>query len=549
MIDGRGLVTPASFSKVLDDLGLQYGQPEVAKVLEYCVINVDGFVAYKDLIKKFAPGTPRAKQAETEQFVLKANDIAMEREATSAQMSANVMQNNVMPPPLHDVTHMREFLARQTEEIRRLYSRWDRGMLTDRAFVNALEQDLHIPLTDEFRHVMAVHGPSRNLSFAKLMTSLRIDNFLGKSSNRQAPTKMPEKIFTNLQDASSDMGAYDLRQYSEPIESGRQPQMGQIRRNPITWDSHTGLKVAELQKTEKLSPNRFNDIHMGQNLAADYVDPATLAEQTHNPYNYRATEDVRNLDRDRFLRSAIYHFCDGKYGSWVFRQQLAEAGVLITIELDRLIRQHESSNSAKVADFLSAISRNEKSYQVEARSPRYREEMSSKRSSEPGPMTSSLQTPYATELTMPQKQAVTYADASMVVPDIITWNKQPPRKPNKSLHPEHIANRSGGDIIAWRRDDSKEGANGANTNDAVAKPSARNYGNDDVMNIISWNGGEPLDIEAAHRTGKKCFRVAETGHHAPFGTDADRGKTAEECHTMEYRPQLHHDGGRMAYGY
>ncbi len=533
--------------QVLDDLGLQYGQPEVAKVLEYCVINVDGFVAYKDLIKKFSPDTPRAKQAETEQFVLKANDIAMQRDNGDAEVGGS---NNNMPPVLYDMGCMKEFLVKQTEEIRRLYSRWDRGMLTDRAFVTALEHDLHMPLTEEFRHMMSVHGPSRNLSFAKLMTSLRIENFLGKSQkNRTAPTKMPEKVYTNLPGAdiaNANRPSYDLREFSEPIETGRQPQMSQTRRNPITWEDNAD-DIKTLQGNVKTAPN----LHMGQNLASDFASdrpPRLLGSMAPGLQN--------QYDRDSFLRQAIYNFCDGKYNSWVFRQQLAEAGVLITIEVDRLIRQHESDNSTRVADYIAIITRNEKTTQLDPRSPRYRDEMSSKRTAADNREgfaadTQALQTPYATDLTVSEKVAVNNSSnpSRHAQENILTWNKQAPRKPNKALMPDHIAHRTGGDIIAWRtpaegqkhygeRPTSPSTSRGANTDDQGEKE----------MNIINWNGGSPTNLAEHYRTGKKCFRSMQTEHSAPFGTDADHGKTAEECHTLEYRPATHHESERRAYG-
>jgi len=102
---GRGLITGAAFSNVLDDFGLTYGQPEVAKILEYCVINGDGFVIYKDLIKKYSPGTPRAKQSESEKFLLKANELAMKQEPHLQTHWTHAPKL----PDLHDQMEMSEY--------------------------------------------------------------------------------------------------------------------------------------------------------------------------------------------------------------------------------------------------------------------------------------------------------------------------------------------------------------------------------------------------------------------------------------------------------
>ena len=40
----RGMLTAAGFSKVLDDLGLQYGQKEVSILMEYCTITTEGII-------------------------------------------------------------------------------------------------------------------------------------------------------------------------------------------------------------------------------------------------------------------------------------------------------------------------------------------------------------------------------------------------------------------------------------------------------------------------------------------------------------------------
>ena len=60
-------------------------------------------------------------------------------------------------------------------------------------------------------------------------------------------------------------------------------------------------------------------------------------------------------DRDQFLRKAITDFCDGRTVSWIFRQQLAEAEVEMSPEIDRWIRIHEGDNSVGYTAFAQAI--------------------------------------------------------------------------------------------------------------------------------------------------------------------------------------------------
>jgi len=200
----RGLITAAGFSKVLSDLGLSYGQKEVSLIMEHCTITPQGFVLYKDLIKKCSPDTPRAKKSETQQFLLKA-----EADEEGAELAG-------LMPDMHDTDNMKMYLTKQTEEIRKLYSRWDRGMLTDHAFVNAIERDLNIPLTEEFKHQMSVHGPSRTLNFSNLLVSLRIDHFLDKPGKNPRAGVDPKDLYTNAPDGRSYSGTDE---YSNPQPS------------------------------------------------------------------------------------------------------------------------------------------------------------------------------------------------------------------------------------------------------------------------------------------------------------------------------------------
>lgn len=71
----------------------------------YCVINGDGFVIYKDLIKKYSPGTPRAKQSESEKFLLKANELAMKQEPHLQTHWTHAPKL----PDLHDQMEMSEY--------------------------------------------------------------------------------------------------------------------------------------------------------------------------------------------------------------------------------------------------------------------------------------------------------------------------------------------------------------------------------------------------------------------------------------------------------
>ena len=254
----RGLITAAAFTKVLDDFGLHFGKPEVQYVLKFCTATNEGYVLYKDLITKFSGEVPRAKKSEAANFVLKDNDLALlpTADAVSSYTPLEVdgaaggggqhqkytHAKNI--PPIHDHMEMKKFLADQTENIRRLYSRWDRGMITDNSFVTALQEDLEIPLTDEFRRVMTLYGPSRNLSFSKLIQALRIDNILNPNTNRRPPVGLdvkPSSIYSTSNETHDR--EHNSATYTDHIESGRPLRMEPIARNPITWERDPDVSI------------------------------------------------------------------------------------------------------------------------------------------------------------------------------------------------------------------------------------------------------------------------------------------------------------------
>ncbi|CAD7967454.1 unnamed protein product [Amoebophrya sp. A25] len=504
----RGLITAASFSNVLEDFGLQYGQPEVAKLLEYCIIKGDGFVIYKDLVRKFSPSTPRAKQSETEKFLLKANDLALK--ADMGKPPAPPM------PDLHNEEAMQEFLAAQTEEIRRLYSRWDRGMLTDHAFVHALSDDLKIPLTEEFRHALAVHGPARDLSFAKLIKALRIDNFLHKGGeprkhHHSQSHQHPHALFTtgdvlaskgiDMRPRSSGGPQVDYRESLERSgQTGRQAPLGEIRRNPVTWDPISRQGAYHPSGTSPASPS-----------------------ESSAPIG---------------LRRAICLYCDGKVGSWVFRQKLKENGILVTMEIDRLIRLHEADNSVRVAEFLAVVQR-----QIggdDRHSPAATPAVGSGAQasySARGHQGPALLAPFATEYAGGARRGV---DSPKVAKnDIVAWTS-PSRgstanaaKLAKHANPNAKATRTAGDIIAWRNDLPP-----AETKTQPVTHQA------ETMDVISWqHSGGPQEI----RPSKRALQApgsSGTYYTAPFGTEADRGKAPQECGTQEYLPSSRRVGLR-----
>ncbi|CAE8677651.1 unnamed protein product, partial [Polarella glacialis] len=149
----RGLLTSQAFSKALDALGLRYGQPEVEEILQYCTITDDGYVHYKELLHLVNPGTPRAKQSTMKGTLYPSHD----EETTPSEMER---YSDCGVSARGD-----GFFAGKTEDIRKVFARWERGSISNQQFKSGLE-GIGVPVTEELERQLTTYGPARSMPFS-----------------------------------------------------------------------------------------------------------------------------------------------------------------------------------------------------------------------------------------------------------------------------------------------------------------------------------------------------------------------------------------------
>lgn len=281
----RGMISAASFSESLEALGLRFGHDRVTDILRFCTITEDGYVHYKDLIKHTSPEEPKAKTMTPNTVFPSTNDY------NTAEIDEGVDELGA-----HNPAAAREFISQKTAGIQRLYSRWDRGLISTQDFVDGLKS-MQIPLSREFDKVMQIHAPSRNLNFAQLMSALQIEDFMYR--------KARQPIMSPLID--------------DPSAKSSRPSSV---RNPVTWSQHEGTNPFQAPTHRSL----------------------TVPEQNLE----------RGEKRDRAQRM-ICDFCDGITNSTVFVAQLEALDVPISMEIKRLIRLHDSGNNTRFKDFAALI--------------------------------------------------------------------------------------------------------------------------------------------------------------------------------------------------
>ena len=156
-----------------------------------------------------------------------------------------------------------------------------------------------------------------------------------------------------------------------------------------------------------------------------------------------------------------------------------------------------------------------------------------------------IATPYATDnnLTNPDYSRGDLARHGELMP----WNReldndskeQNRRRVHRQLHQNHAATRTAGDIIGWTHHQSSSGGGGDDA--STAGVNHFNKSLQQEMDIITWSGhqgggqNDSDEMFSRTRSGKRCYNPADQNYAAPFGTEADHNKTAEECGTHEFR--------------
>lgn len=287
----RGLITSSSFSQALDALGLRYGQPEVEEVLSYCTITDDGYVHYKELLHAVAPGTPRAKQSTMKGTIYP--------EATPSEPSASEAGRSERSGAQSG------FFAGRSDDIRKVYARWERSQISDHQFKQEL-RGLGFCITEELERLLNMYGPARSMPFNKLMYALQIEANDGRRA-RNAHGNPPSVPQPHQQGAGGGAAASSggLRADSRYFDSGAASQDG---------------------------VSSYSDIH-------------TAEEELPGPSS---------------LRQAICDFVDCHIPAVAFRTQLQRFGVPMTSQLDKLIRAHECDNSVRFQDLARLMLRQDK---------------------------------------------------------------------------------------------------------------------------------------------------------------------------------------------
>lgn len=279
----RGIISSSAFARVFSDLELDYGSTEADRVMQFCTITTDGFVHYKPLMQFVAP-----RHAAAQSTIQSAIHPEQEEQADLEVFRADKDDHDYMNP-----TQRREFLAQRTDAIRRIYSEWDRGSITNDGFKARLSE-IGISIPEELHRVIDLHHSSRALSFGKVMQALQIGDFMqhkARDPDALASFTHPPEMYTSAPN----------------------------RRNPVNW-----------QESDR----------MGQrgDLPASNYDQPWHSDDVYAP-----------------VKSLICDYLSGTLPTGQFVHELQQFGVPMTQDLNRLLRQQQCDNRTTFRDYVKAI--------------------------------------------------------------------------------------------------------------------------------------------------------------------------------------------------
>eukprot|EP00930_Biecheleria_cincta_P054808 TRINITY_DN4120_c0_g1_i2.p1 TRINITY_DN4120_c0_g1~~TRINITY_DN4120_c0_g1_i2.p1 ORF type:complete len:521 (-),score=63.13 TRINITY_DN4120_c0_g1_i2:28-1590(-) len=200
------------------------------------------------------------------------------------------------------------FFAGRSDDIRKVYARWERSLISDHQFKQEL-RGLGFSITAELERLLNLYGPAKSMPFNKLMYALQIESNDGRRARNAHgnPANVPE---LHRQGAGGGVAASSggLRADSRYFDSGACSQDG----------------------------------------VSSYSDINAAEEELPGPSS---------------LRQAICDFVDCHIPAVAFRTQLQRFGVPMTPHLDRLIRTHECDNSVRFQDLARLMLRQDKQEQ------------------------------------------------------------------------------------------------------------------------------------------------------------------------------------------
>lgn len=391
-----GLILHNAFIEVMELFKIEYGTNVMDYLMRNCFVSTDGYVNYKNLLLIHDPGKSIRNNSE---YVSESINPKFIAEQDSYSDKDNNNNNNNMKTGYDNDIHMLNINSQMKNEIiRKLYSQWDKSLLTSEEFIKKLK-NANIEITPEFRRSIYIYGPSRSLKFVDVMKALYINDTVDRRNRTDYVCKKE-----NSTEQSYSMYNDDYDPYKHVVDAYR---------NPIVWEEPSNIDINYLFQSVQEIANFYSEqsnttdcnsdatydsngnfippknISASNNLLVDSssrvdrygvpirnahnnntMQPVEEAEHTehaghaeHVDVEHVAVEhkDAKKpISKDFFnltIKNLIKLYIENTLSEEMLRTCLQKLHIPITYELNNLIKQHELNNAGKFKDFVTTIYR------------------------------------------------------------------------------------------------------------------------------------------------------------------------------------------------
>ncbi|OII73500.1 hypothetical protein cand_003250 [Cryptosporidium andersoni] len=249
-------------------------------------------------------------------------------------------------------TTLRALAPNKLSDFRKLYSMWDRCMLSDSEFFYHMSANLGIVnIPEEFKYLVATKGPSRTLSFKDAICTLFINDIDSQRRYR--------KVYEckNISDIPIETFIENNKDININIEDKEIKELYNNEVNKL-------ISNYNINKRESLDKGYGTEIYLQGNPIINstiednnnYIDNLIKDKSinTQNRVNnYPENSNITIIPED--IKLILRNCVDGQTSSNVVRYALNLHGIPITTKLDLLLRRNDDGGTTSFTSFMKEI--------------------------------------------------------------------------------------------------------------------------------------------------------------------------------------------------
>ncbi|KAL7066014.1 hypothetical protein ACR3K2_35520 [Cryptosporidium serpentis] len=255
-------------------------------------------------------------------------------------------------------TTLRALAPNKLNDFRKLYSMWDRCMLSDSEFLYHMSANLGIVnIPEEFKYLVATKGPSRTLSFKDAICALFINDIDSQRRYRKVyectnifdiPIK---KFIENKKDININIGNKEIKEELCNNEVNKLISNYNINKRELLDKEYGTEMYLQINPypilNSTIEDNKLNNNHIDNLIKDKSINTQNIIRKYPEYSNITIIpEDIKLI-----LRNCV----DGQTSSNAVRYALNLHGIPITTKLDLLLRRNDDGGTVSFTSFMKEI--------------------------------------------------------------------------------------------------------------------------------------------------------------------------------------------------